>query len=912
MNNAISNAGMLQYLPYLVVFVLGVVVLVVMSKIGLRAKGQAMFQADMVMQYAIEGPIRFVLKPLIALLWKFAWVRKAVMWAQSKMTDDAIDGLFDVYFRASKDDLLRGDLEAYAEKRWPKAKWPHLWRNDIPEDLRRPLIVDGRLVDGTLPAAELAPVFVDKVLVGQAFRRAVLAGIFWFVAMLAIWNPHTYFSPLAAHVAGTLHDMNPRAGLDDTDTASRDTLAPRRNATTLPREDVWSPADMAAKMSEAARMQVEVNKARRDAIISSAPGGFFTAVLFGLAVFFGTWRGLVRDAAQSRIEPLRRENKESVVRWKWRPEVRDMEYVAYVNQLKTLDWDQSPVIEIGVASGVFRHRGQLSAPQQRQPMRYSLQDMAQHTLVLGGTGEGKTRSIILPVVRQLLKLRADLIAAGKPRGISFYATDGKAVLWRDIQAAAIEAGQGDGVRVIGCDTKAGQFGVDLLDGVSPQLVADIIRSVMRQAKAGGDGGDSFWPDMASEVIRCASVLARAWEHTDDGVSLIESTGERIYSLVMVYQLATDSALQERAVRAVSAALKDRAQYPALAEYATVEMVDAIRYLRGQWVTMAADTKTGIIANVTNAMAGFASNSDLRTSFANGSGENLLNIASVWGSICLVNVSSLEYGVAGRIINVMLKTLLYMQARKREMADPKIGFEEKLLFTADEFQDLVTADVAGISDSNFWNVARSTGTIGFISTQGMASLEQAIGETAAENFALQMRNKIFLRVEDPATMELAKKLAGKSLRFYTYESDMYESYEAMVRETGVDPLDQSPARIVEMPDNYLGALVSGWRYVYRANLKIWFDGHKAVKGVDLRFVPPTGLAGGPNATPAAAIYSAMQAAHWRAEDKALAYMTEGNHEVDVLKDEDLVSMGRAHAYVYLQRAGATRQDIAAVA
>jgi len=42
------------------------------------------------------------------------------------------------------------------------------------------------------------------------------------------------------------------------------------------------------------------------------------------------------------------------------------------------------------------------------------------------------------------------------------------------------------------------------------------------------------------------------------------------------------------------------------------------------------------------------------------------------------------------------------------------------------------------------------------------------------------------------------------------------------------------------------------------------------------------------------------------------MTEGNHQADVLQDEDLISMGRSHAYVYLQRAGATRQDIAEIA
>ncbi|MGH8429708.1 MAG: type IV secretory system conjugative DNA transfer family protein, partial [Solimonas sp.] len=497
-----------------------------------------------------------------------------------------------------------------------------------------------------------------------------------------------------------------------------------------------------------------------------------------------------------------------------------VQYRAYLAQLKVVrEFDKSPLIDIGLASGMFRFRGQLSAPEQGQTVRMSLIDLMQHLVLLGGTGEGKTRSIILPVVKQLLALRASYAAEAKPRAMSFYCTDGKAVLWRDIKGAAEKAGQGGDVRVIGCNETAGEYGVDLLEGVDPQLLADIIRSVMRQTK-GGEGGDSsFWPDMAADLLRNCATIARAWESTDDGLALVGKTGERIYSLVMIYQLAVDDELQERAVRAVLAAINDPAQWPYVAEYAGAELMDAIRYVRSQWLRLADATKTGITANVTNAMAPFASNVKLRGAFATGRGQRLMKIADAWGSICLVNVSSLEYGIAGRIVNVMLKTLLYTEARKREMANPDIGLDEKLLFVADEFQDLITADVAGMSDSNFWNVARSTGTIGFVSTQGMASLEQAVGRIAAENFALQMRSKIFLRVEDPATMEYAKKLAGKTLRSYTFESDRYESFEALVREQGVNPLESGPARIIELPNNYIGALASGWFQVHKASLPV---------------------------------------------------------------------------------------------
>lgn len=874
---------------------IGLAVFIVLRISGLAKPGQSVFHIGRAVRLVVEAPVKLAIRPLLWLAFKIPGFERAGKWLWSRMTDEALEGFFNRIFRNSKRDLLSGDLMAYAARRWPKERFPHLWMVGIPEDLKRPLVVDGRLIDGSSPASVMAPNFVDTTLVGQAFRRAVLAGLFWaFVGLLA-WHPQMYLGKMIGEGmggAGTRPMQSQPAHGDN-----------RRVQGAELQEDAWDFETVNAKMAEQSALQEKVLQARHDSIMASAPGGFFTAVLFGFLVFFGTWRGLVQAAAQQRVEPLRAQQKESIVRWKYRLDQREIEYKAYLAQLKTaMEWDKTELIDIGKASGMFRYRGQLGAPAQGQSMQYTLQDMAQHTLILGGTGEGKTRSIIVPVVKQILAIRKHKMEAGEKQAISIYGTDGKAVLWRDIKQAAEDMGQGDDVRVIGCNESAGEFGVDLLEGVDPQLVADIIRSVMRQTKGEG-ASDSFWPDMAAEIIRHAAVVARAWELTDDGMELVGVSGERIYSLVMIYQLALDPQLQERAVKAVLAAIEDPKQWPILEPLATIELFDSIRYMRSQWVTMADATKTGITANITNAMSPFSSNAKLRASFASGRSQNLLSIAEAWGTICLVNVSSLEYGIAGRIVNVMCKTLLYTEARKREMADPTIGMKQKLVFVADEFQDILSADTASLSDSNFWNVARSSGVIGFTATQGLASLEQAIGRVSAENFTQQMRNKIILRIEDPGTMEFAKKLAGKSLRSYTFESHRHESYDSMVRETGHDPMQAGPARIVELPDNILAAVGSGWLQVHKASLPLSFDTWKAAVEVDLRFVPSGGFTGRDDSH-----LSAEQAAYWRSEDKALAYMADGNHEGDVLRDEDLISMGRAHAYVYLQRAGATRQDL----
>lgn len=873
---------------------IGIAIFIVLRISGLTISGQSVFQIGRAVRLAVEAPVKLAIRPLLWLAFKIPGFERAGKWLWSRMTDEALEGFFNRIFRNSKRDLLRGDLMAYAARRWPKERFPHLWMVGIPEDIKRPLVVDGRLIDGSSPASVMAPNFVDTILVGQAFRRAVLAGLFWaFVGLLA-WHPQMYLGKMIGEgIGGAARPMQSQPPHNDN----------RRVQGAELQEDAWDFETVNTKMAEQQVLQEKVLQARHDSIMASAPGGFFTAVLFGFLVFFGTWRGLVQAAAQQRVEPLRRQQKESIVRWKYRLDQREVEYKAYLAQLKTaMEWDKTELIEIGKASGMFRFRGQLGAPAQGQALRYTLQDMGQHTLILGGTGEGKTRSIIVPAVKQILAIRKRKIDAGETRAISIYGTDGKAVLWRDIKQAAEEMGQGDDVRVIGCRFAQGEYGVDLLDGVEPQLVADIIRSVARQTK-GESGGDSFWPDMASEVLRNCSVIARAAECTKWGVDMANNTNERLYSLVFIYQLALDPELQLQAIGAIQESYSDERFLPALKEFITPELTYAVRYMSSQWETMASDTKTGIIANITQIMAPFASNMALRSSFASGTGEKLMSMAEAWGRICLVNVSSLEYGIAGRIVNVFLKTLLYTEARKREMADPSIGYREKILFTADEFQDLITADVAGMSDANFWNVARSSGVIGFVSTQGMASLEQAIGRVSSENFALQMRNKIILRVEDPGTMEYAKKLAGKALRSYTFESHRHESYDSMVRETGHDPMQAGPARIIELPDNYIGALASGWLQVHKASLPLSFDTWKSVVEVDLRFVPASGFSGRDNSH-----LAAEQQAYWRAEDKSLAYMADGNHEGDVLRDEDLISMGRAHAYVYLQRAGATRQDL----
>lgn len=567
------------------------------------------------------------------------------------------------------------------------------------------------------------------------------------------------------------------------------------------------------------------------------------------------------------------------------------------------NFDKSATVSLGKATGVFGFRGALGAPMPGQSVRMSLQDLAQHVLVLGGTGEGKTRTVLMPLLRQLLTLRGVMRNANRG-ALSVYATDGKGVLWKDVRKLAEELGQGEDVVVIGANADAGEMGVDLLEGVEPQQVGDILRSVARQV--GGSSRDSFWPDMASELVRNVATVARAWQFTDSGMiyeqkSETSETPERVYSLTSIYLLIMQPKLLKEALNGIEAArIEDAVE---LRPFATPDLDYAINYLTTAWEEMAKDTRSGIVANVTQLMSPFATNLELRKAFASGGAKKLINIRDAWKQIVLVNVPSLEYGIAGRIVNVFLKTLLYTEARRRELVDGSIGEREKLVFLADEFQDLVTADIAGLSDATFWNVARSAGVIGVIASQGVAAFEQTIGKTETANLLLQFRSKVFLRSEDVGTIEFAQKLAGKTLRSQTFREDQYESAAGLVAERGDVFTLEKPAVIGESARDRVDHAADALTWIGAAIVGPRFNTYRALFRVDTRFLPAGGLGDDGNAR-----LQAEQAAFWRAEDKELSMLTSGNLEADLVQPSDVLSMGRAHALMLVQRAGATRADL----
>lgn len=809
--------------------------------------------------------------------------------------------------------LLAGERRKAAESIAPSAQFPYLYM-DVPPDLARSIIEDGRISNGMAPAMALAGSTITPQYVQQAWRSATrtamntayLVFMGWLIfTVVTVWGGMQLRGAFASKATDTVAEQKVRVGTFEIERVATD------------HKDVWTEADVRGVIEDQRAADAAVSRAGRagDAVQMGLAALIFAALSMAAGVvaagaaarirWIGRLRFLVYAAANAGVEGLRHNWREALQRWRWRLPERDMLLAAYTDQVHfATKIDRSPLIDLGVATGLLEHRGHLLAPMKNTPVRMSIIDMLQHVEVLGGSGEGKSRNFYVPVVRQLIQLRKQ----GYP--ISIYATDDKGAIGDDIVAEVKNAGLSED-EVMRIGTGPNDWRIDLCAGLSPVELAEIIRSV--SAQMGGSSSDDFWPEMASDLIAQVGLVLQAVELTEAGKAWAAANKMRVHSILNLLRVAGTDALIDENLAIIAEAMKTD-EYKVLREGVHMpQLFDAVTYLSGTYQPLAAATKDGIRANMRKALKAFAAKPDLAAGFADGAGARLLPPSALLEpKIKVINISQIEHGSAGRIVSIMLKTLLFKQARMAELKNPAFAKErlqwwfnpqlgpevEKYaltFFLADEYQALATSSNSdGLSDASVWNVLRSAGIGGIVLSQSVSAFKLAVGDAATENMRRNWRTKIILRTEDLSTLDEAKKLAGKAMRFHSMDWNHLESAAAARRETGVSADDLQPVRW----NDGIARSASIGNY----NAFTFADFNQPYE-LDDRFIPEahTGSEG-------FARLASSQAAHWRSEDRNAGALHHGITDAEAVRDEDLMEMGRGRALVYVQRAGGTRVDI----
>ena len=808
--------------------------------------------------------------------------------------------------------LLKGERREAAELIAPPAGFRHLYQN-VPADLARSIIEDGRICNGTAPAVALAGSTITPEYVENAWRSATRSAMNAAYLVFMTWAIFTLVTVWGGLKINDAFGDKPAAAVEE---KLRVGSFEMQQVAQLYR-DVWQESDAREVLEDQRAADASVARAGRAGaavqvglgavifLVISLAAGLVAAAAAARIRWIGRLRYLVFAAANASVEGLRHNWREALQRWRWRLPERDMLLSAYADQVHfATAIDRSPLIELGVASGLLEHRGHLLAPMKGTPIRMSIIDLLQHVEVLGGSGEGKSRNFYVPVVRQLIQLRKQ----GFP--ISIYATDDKGAIGEDIVAEVKAAGLSED-EVLRIGTGPNDWRIDLCAGLGPVELAEIIRSV--SAQMGGSSSDDFWPEMASDLIAQVGILLQAVELTNAGKAWAGARKMRVHSILNLLRVAGADELIDENLGIIAEAMKTDEYDTLNAAVHMPQLLDSVTYLSGTYLPLASATKDGIRANMRKALKSFAAKPDLAAGFADGVGEKLLPPSALLEpKLKVINISQIEHGSAGRIVSIMLKTLLFKQARMAELKNPAFakerlqwwfnpqpgpGTEKYALtfFLADEDQALATSsNNDGLSDASVWNVLRSAGIGGIVLSQSVSAFKLAVGDAATENMRRNWRTKIILRTEDLDTIDEARKLAGRTMRFHSMDWNHLESAAAARRETGVSADHLEPSRwsdaVANASDlgNYGPFEFADFNQPYQ---------------LDERFIPEAATGG-----EGIARLAASQAAPWRTEDRIGGALAHGITDADAVRDEDLMEMGRGRALVYIQRAGGTRVDV----
>ncbi|AYM66209.1 type IV secretory system conjugative DNA transfer family protein [Agrobacterium fabrum] len=752
----------------------------------------------------------------------------------------------DRVFASSRNPLLRGDLVEYGRESFPPEHYQTMWM-DIPQDLDRDILWDGRFLNGAMPA-ELAKARFDDELIStmlvQSGKKALwITGVIGVVvALMTVSNFGVVFTGQTAY------------------------------PTWAAESGVWLPI---------AAWYVLTVIERVGGVLGAI--SMSSAMLLPLLLLFPVvwWWAFARYMQRMwhRISmPYRMPSSDTQHYWKAHIENRIDDYEAYKRQIaEALRIADKPLIVVGEATGKVKVRGDNAAPLPGQVVCLDGESIRQHVLILGGTGSGKTRMVIKPLFKRIMN--ADWGAGHK---MGAYVTDGKGTLWKDLYEYIKHRPD---VKIIG--TEEGQFGIDIVEGMSPLEVSTTLNAVYGQVLGGKSDGD-FWRESASILIMHAATVARILDRIPSVVDEWKKTHRvRPYSLLGIHLISTEPYYTNIALKTFREHGPGYEQKFGVDTPEMIEAVQSAKWFYDFFLVMAPNTRDGIIANLNVVLGKLRGSREVAERFCSGNFKNSVDVDhALKGGVVLVAISETEFGMAGKVVTVWLKTRLYIMARRRMLADPEACKTTSCAMFADEFQMLATAS-GGESDADTWNWARESGLFLVASTQNLAALNRTMGETATANLVTLLRTKIILETEEKGTVAWAEQISGKlpwgwatNPRFY---STQYQRMALIGNNTSLAKMSFADGLLPSMFLPIVDQVMDGW-------------------GAKMLRVPAAMLGMNRHDSEGIDKYTVH-----RSEQDEFERATIPDQEMPKIRQSDLLT-GSGYAFAMVRRANTTRLDM----
>jgi len=404
-------------------------------------------------------------------------------------------------------------------------------------------------------------------------------------------------------------------------------------------------------------------------------------------------------------------------------------------------------------------------PLQIGDIQLSPLDLLEHTLATGGTGSGKTRACVLPLVEQVMRRFGN----DPDEKAGLFLIDAKGDMSRLATTCLRRAGREDEVFILGENGNC-WFPIFEQFGGDPTQVANFLFEILedRTSKGAlnrGGSNDSFWEENARRLLRAGAILAKACHgSTLGGLSGINDAVNTILSLQNSNSDADDFDTYAKEVD--HECLKCATEGLAAGRIHTVEHSDFLSYLKND--VCGGNPRTwSTIGNMTRNYLAQFSQPALRRIFEPDDSKTRIRPEDIIdrGALLIVCLSPTLYGESAAPFRMAIKKAFCQRLLQREHlcvmegdAPRHINQLRPVLYVCDEFHTTLTAGSGG--EAYFLDRAREYRCMCVLATQGISAILSVLGNTHLSDHLLNnCRTKFFFANDCPQTSEYFERLGG---------------------------------------------------------------------------------------------------------------------------------------------------------
>lgn len=567
--------------------------------------------------------------------------------------------------------------------------WHHKART--PDNMDVSPIIAGRWFNGK-PVANYLASFISPRSFYIIFKSGLFVALLSFAVLAVLYKPQLTYGYQPASVERKLMAKFEEAVVKDP------TILPKY------RVDVWDINEARARKVDAQENAKQYAKeiyanAQRYNYHSWGwifTNGYLTAFFLSLAVGFAFIRNSYFNAFRLAKIPYIQDTHEEYKHENQADQIDSYKRNLSSGNIRGTGYDRkSPLIKYGRSSGLMEKKGVIGAYRKGSEIYQSTLDLSQNTILFGATGTGKSRSAIIPFAQSIFQLKSMYLANEEafneiydvrtdsltrkaigegyldaykplpfnPTVISCAIMDIKSQLWKDLKPFAEKCYLQNTFAIIGAFEDEGQYSIDLLTGITPQKLLSFLESM--QSQMGSKGEKDFWSDSALNWIKNFAHIAYLFSRTRAGEEYMRQRFIKVWSLAFIYELVVldnDGELFAKCMADIF--MTHEIEPERIADILTTESIEAMIQICSKWKSMVEETKQGIQANIDRIMANYSS-SALRP-FLTGLGTNTIEVGELWNKIVAFDLNMDDYGNAGKLILLFVKTLINEEAVKRQI------------------------------------------------------------------------------------------------------------------------------------------------------------------------------------------------------------------------------------------------------